>query len=108
MKANVYPVQLNVADAARSLPFYRDLLGYPEYRILGDAAGLRGMSNGKPARGLARGRGGGLRVSRRSVGFDRVAARARLRQAWAGADESLSRNGGGPVAPHPARSIEAP
>ena len=46
MKASVYHVQLNVADAAVSIPFYRELLGYFEYRVLMGAAGLLGMSNG--------------------------------------------------------------
>jgi catechol 2,3-dioxygenase-like lactoylglutathione lyase family enzyme len=46
MQASVYHVQLNVADATVSLPFYRDLLGYFEYRVLMATAGLLGMSNG--------------------------------------------------------------
>jgi glyoxylase I family protein len=46
MKASVYHVQLNVTDAAVSLPFYRDLLGYLEYRVLLATADLLGMSNG--------------------------------------------------------------
>jgi catechol 2,3-dioxygenase-like lactoylglutathione lyase family enzyme len=46
MKASVYHLQLNVADAAVSLPFYRALLGYLEYRVLMAADDLLGMSNG--------------------------------------------------------------
>jgi len=46
MKASVFHVQLNVTDATRSVPFYRDLLGYFEYRVLMDTGDLLGMSNG--------------------------------------------------------------
>ena len=46
MKASVYHVQLNVTDATVSLPFYRDLLGYFEYRVVMGAPDLLGMSNG--------------------------------------------------------------
>ena len=46
MRASVYHVQLNVADAKVSVPFYRELLGYFEYRVLMDADDLVGMSNG--------------------------------------------------------------
>ena len=34
MKASVYHLQINVRDAAASLPFYRDLLTYFEYRVV--------------------------------------------------------------------------
>ena len=46
MKASVYHLQLNVTDAAVSLPFYRSLLAYLEYRVLVDQPDLLGMSNG--------------------------------------------------------------
>jgi catechol 2,3-dioxygenase-like lactoylglutathione lyase family enzyme len=46
MQASVYHLQLNVRDAATSLPFYRALLGYLGYRVTHDAAGVLGMSNG--------------------------------------------------------------
>ncbi len=46
MKASVYHLQLNVTDAAVSLPFYRSLLDYLEYRVLVEQPGLLGMSNG--------------------------------------------------------------
>jgi catechol 2,3-dioxygenase-like lactoylglutathione lyase family enzyme len=46
MRASVYHVQLNVGDAAVSVPFYRELLGYFEYRVLIGTADLLGMSNG--------------------------------------------------------------
>ena len=46
MKATVYHVQLNVADAKVSVPFYRELLGYLEYRVTLRTDDLLGMSNG--------------------------------------------------------------
>jgi len=46
MKATVYHVQLNVADAKVSVPFYRELLGYFEYRVTLGADDILGMSNG--------------------------------------------------------------
>jgi glyoxylase I family protein len=46
MKASVYHVQLNVVDARVSVPFYRDLLGYFEYRVTLGKPDLLGMSNG--------------------------------------------------------------
>ena len=46
MKASLYHVQLNVRDAARSVPFYKDLLGYLEYRVIHDGPGVAGFSNG--------------------------------------------------------------
>ena len=49
MKASLYHVQLNVRDAARSLPFYRDLLGYLEYRTLYQADTVAGFSAGSGA-----------------------------------------------------------
>ena len=46
MKASVYHLQFNVCDAAVSLPFYRDLLSYFEYRVVMGARRILGMSNG--------------------------------------------------------------
>ena len=46
MKASVYHLQLNVTDAALSLPYYRSLLAYLEYRVLIDQPDVLGMSNG--------------------------------------------------------------
>ena len=46
MKASVYHLQINVRDAAGSVPFYRALLGYFEYREVMATADLLGMSNG--------------------------------------------------------------
>jgi glyoxylase I family protein len=46
VKASVYHLQLNVTAAAVSLPFYRSLLAYLEYRVLVDQPDLLGMSNG--------------------------------------------------------------
>jgi catechol 2,3-dioxygenase-like lactoylglutathione lyase family enzyme len=46
VKASVYHVQLNVADAGVSVPFYRELLGFLEYRVMVGTDDLLGMSNG--------------------------------------------------------------
>jgi catechol 2,3-dioxygenase-like lactoylglutathione lyase family enzyme len=46
MKARVYHVQINVRDAAVSLPFYKDFLGYLEYRVVYEAPSAAGFSNG--------------------------------------------------------------
>ncbi len=46
MKAHVYHVQINVRDAAVSLPFYKDLLGYLEYRVVHEEPNVAGFSNG--------------------------------------------------------------
>ena len=46
MKAHVHHVQINVRDAAVSLPFYKDLLGYLEYRVVHEEPSAAGFSNG--------------------------------------------------------------
>jgi len=47
VKAALYHVQVNVADAGVSLPFYRALLGYLEYRPVYDEGGVAGFSDGR-------------------------------------------------------------
>jgi catechol 2,3-dioxygenase-like lactoylglutathione lyase family enzyme len=46
VKARVYHVQVNVRDAAVSLPFWKALLGYLEYRAVHEERGVAGFSNG--------------------------------------------------------------
>jgi catechol 2,3-dioxygenase-like lactoylglutathione lyase family enzyme len=46
VKARVYHVQVNVRDVAVSLPFWKALLGYLEYRTVHEAADVAGFSNG--------------------------------------------------------------
>ena len=46
MKARVYHVQINLEDAAASLPFWEALLGYLEYRVVHEEPGVAGFSNG--------------------------------------------------------------
>ncbi len=46
MKAALAHVQLNVADFAKSEVFYRDLLGYFDYKVVSEGKGYVGMSNG--------------------------------------------------------------
>ena len=47
MKGRLYHVQVNVGDPAVSLPFYRALLGYLEYRAVYDEGGVAGFSDGR-------------------------------------------------------------
>ena len=47
MKAFVYHVQVNVRDAAVSLPFYRDLLRYLEFQCVHDDPRVAGYSDGR-------------------------------------------------------------
>lgn len=46
MKASVYHLQLNVRDGAVSIPFYRALLAYLEYRVTYEAADGLGATDG--------------------------------------------------------------
>jgi glyoxylase I family protein len=46
VKAFLYHVQINVGDAATSLPFYRALFTYLEYKTVMDTGDLLGVSNG--------------------------------------------------------------
>jgi catechol 2,3-dioxygenase-like lactoylglutathione lyase family enzyme len=46
MQASLYHLQLNVNDPAASLPFYRALFGYLEYRVLIESNDMLGVSNG--------------------------------------------------------------
>ena len=46
MKARLYHVQVNVRDGAVSLPFWKALLGYLEYRIVHEERDVAGFSNG--------------------------------------------------------------
>jgi glyoxylase I family protein len=44
VKAQLYHLQVNVRDPARSLPFYKALLGYLEYRTVYDTDSMAGFS----------------------------------------------------------------
>ena len=46
MKASIYHLQINVRAAAVSLPFYKDLLGYLEYRVLHESRQVAGFTDG--------------------------------------------------------------
>src|SRR6266446_6163056 len=77
VKATVYHVQLNVADAGASVPFYRELLGYLEYRVMVGRDDLLGMSNGTTDFGIfgAGGDGVAARLHRKNPGLNHVAFR---------------------------------
>jgi len=46
MKASLYHIQINVHDAKKSLPFYRKLFAYFDYKIIDESEGHIGVSNG--------------------------------------------------------------
>ena len=46
MRTFLYHVQINVGDAATSIPFYRALFGYLAYTTLMEASDMIGVSNG--------------------------------------------------------------
>jgi catechol 2,3-dioxygenase-like lactoylglutathione lyase family enzyme len=79
----VYHLQINVGDPALSIPFWRDLLGYLEYRAIMATHDVLGMTNGgmdfwiiaTPAERRARG------FHRKNVGINHVAFRVDSRQA---------------------------
>jgi glyoxylase I family protein len=81
MNASVYHLQLNVGDTGVSVPFYRALLGYLEYRVVVGRDDVLGMSNGTtdfwimatPADRVA------ARVHRKNPGLNHVAFRVDAR-----------------------------
>jgi catechol 2,3-dioxygenase-like lactoylglutathione lyase family enzyme len=46
MKTSLYHIQINIADAKKSIPFYKDLFGYFEYNIIDQSESHLGVSNG--------------------------------------------------------------
>ncbi len=46
MKTSLYHIHLNVSDAKVSLPFYKDLFAYLEYKIIDESSEHVGASNG--------------------------------------------------------------
>jgi catechol 2,3-dioxygenase-like lactoylglutathione lyase family enzyme len=46
VKARVYHLQVNLRDGAVSLPFWKALLGYLEYRLVHEERDVAGYSNG--------------------------------------------------------------
>jgi catechol 2,3-dioxygenase-like lactoylglutathione lyase family enzyme len=82
MKASVYHVQLNVADAKVSVPFYRELLGYLEYRVTLGADDILGMSNGTTDFWIVRTTGErvGAGFHRKDPGLNHVAFRVGRRE----------------------------
>ena len=48
MKAQIYHIQINVRDAARSFPFYKAFLGYLEYRGVYESDAVAGFSGQGP------------------------------------------------------------
>jgi catechol 2,3-dioxygenase-like lactoylglutathione lyase family enzyme len=81
VKASLYHVQLNVHDPALSLPFYKDLLGYLEYRVIHDDPDVAGFSNGTTDLWLITGDAAhaGHRFHRKRVGINHLAFRVARR-----------------------------
>lgn len=46
MKTSLYHLQLNISDAEKSLPFYKDLFAYFEYKIIDESPEHIGVSSG--------------------------------------------------------------
>lgn len=46
MKTSLYHIHLNVSDAKVSIPFYKDLFAYLEYKIIDESPEHIGVSNG--------------------------------------------------------------
>ena len=46
MKTHLYHLQINVSDASKSIPFYKDLFGFLGYKIIDESAEHIGASNG--------------------------------------------------------------
>ncbi len=46
MKTSLYHIQLNISDASKSLPFYKDFFNYMDYKIIDESPEHIGVSNG--------------------------------------------------------------
>ena len=46
MKTSLYHLQLNISNAKKSLPFYKDLFAYFEYKVIDESPEHIGASNG--------------------------------------------------------------
>lgn len=46
MKTNLYHIQINISDAIKSIPFYKNLFDYFEYTIIDESESHLGVSNG--------------------------------------------------------------
>jgi catechol 2,3-dioxygenase-like lactoylglutathione lyase family enzyme len=81
VRAAIFHVQVNVRDAAVSLPFYRDLLGYLEFRPVYDEGGVAGFSDGRTAVWLigAEGPHAAAGFHRKRPGLNHVAFRVAAR-----------------------------
>ena len=77
MKAFVYHIQVNVRDAAVSLPFYRDLLHYLEFQCVHDDARVAGYSDGRTSIWLIETAGGHTAPGfhRKRTGLNHIAFR---------------------------------
>jgi catechol 2,3-dioxygenase-like lactoylglutathione lyase family enzyme len=82
VKARVYHVQVNVRDASRSLPFWKAVLGYLEYRTVHEEGDVAGFSNGTTDLWLIGTEGAhmGAGFHRKRAGLNHVAFRVERRE----------------------------
>jgi catechol-2,3-dioxygenase len=81
VKAFVYHVQVNVRSAGVSFPFYRDLLGYLEFRCVHEDARTLGYSDGRTAVWLIESEASHARLGfhRKRAGLNHIAFRVPAR-----------------------------
>jgi catechol 2,3-dioxygenase-like lactoylglutathione lyase family enzyme len=82
VKARVYHVQVNVRDASRSLPFWKAVLGYLEYRTVHEEGDVAGYSNGTTDLWLigTEGAHAGAGFHRKRAGLNHMAFRVERRE----------------------------
>ena len=82
MKAQLYHLQVNVRDAGRSLPFYKALLGYLEYRTVYETDAMVGFSGrgGDIWVGAAAPQHAGAGFHRKRAGLNHLAFRVDRRE----------------------------
>lgn len=82
MKARLYHVQVNVRDVGVSLPFWKALLGYLEYRTVHEERDVAGFSNGSTDLWViaTEGAHAGAGFHRKRAGLNHVAFRVERRE----------------------------
>jgi catechol 2,3-dioxygenase-like lactoylglutathione lyase family enzyme len=82
VKGRLYHLQINVGDPARSLPFYKALLGYLGYRTVHETDSMAGFSGGGPDLwvGAAAPAHAGAGFHRKRAGLNHLAFRVERRE----------------------------
>ena len=83
MKTSIHHIHLNVSSAKKSLPFYKDLLGYLGYRIVDESPEHMGTSNGTTDLWIVQFRRNRLKCPfhRKDVGLNHIAFRVGSKKA---------------------------